>query len=372
MRIGFDARAAGLLTGIGCYTDNLLTHLLRVAPDNDYYLFSDKGFAVNYLKSLPHQRIVWKTNHGRQWEQLFVPYKTWRHKLELYHCLLNHGLPLWTTCRFVVTIHDLVQFHFPEQYRILPGQVMENYPRRVAWTAKKASLIITPSESSKKDIIKFLGCSSDRIRVIPYGLDERFRPLDRNISLARVRRKFPGITKKFILYVGDLSYRKNVGRLLQAFTQVRANLSTSVQLVLVHNRNALVDLSHRVRELGLDSSVVFIENVSDDLIGLYNAAQVFIYPSLYEGFGLPALEAMACGTPVITSKVSSLPEVTGNAVLLVDPYNIDEIAQALCRLLNDEQLRLALRDRGLEQAQKFSWKKAARQTLNVYSEVYSS
>lgn len=372
MRIGIDTRIAGQLTGIGRYTDNLLRYLLPLLSEDHCYLFSSKTLPADHLADCDHEKIIWETDHGRRWEQFFVPYQIWRHKLDLYHCLLNHGLPWWAPCKFVVTIHDLVQLHFPHQYQILPGQAMGDYRRRVTWAAKKATLIITPSESSKLDIIDLLGCSSEKVRVIPYGRDERFRPLDKQECVRRVRRKFPDIQNEFILYVGDLSYRKNIDRVLEAFGRMEHSLRTSVDLVLVHNENVIVDLAPQTKELGLDGKLICLENVSDGLVDLYNAAQVFVFPSLYEGFGLPPLEAMACGTPVITSSVSSLPEVAGDAAVLVDPYNVEEIAQALCGVLNSEQFKISLRERGLERAQKFSWDKVARQTLEVYREVYDT
>jgi len=202
--------------------------------------------------------------------------------------------------------------------------------------------------------------------VIYLAVDPVFRPLDRKVSQAQVAEKF-GIRDQFLLYVGLQLERKNLRRLVEAFALLRKRVQ-SIQLVLAGPLSPLTSLLQaRVRELGLESEVRFLGRVADDdLLALYNAALAFVFPSLYEGFGFPILEAMACGTPVITSNASSLPEFAGDAALLVDPTSVAEISEAMERVLSDPNLRLTLAEKGIAQCQKFSWDRAARETLDVY------
>jgi glycosyltransferase involved in cell wall biosynthesis len=236
-------------------------------------------------------------------------------------------------------------------------------------SARKALKIIAISENTKKDIMDCFGIEDEKIRVIYLGVDRQFSPQP-DPNEADVLSKY-NLPSGYILNVGTLEPRKNLLRLINAYKMVASTREPVPKLVIVGWqgwRNE--DLGKLVRESGLADQVVLVGYVpDDDLPTLYRNATVFVYPSLYEGFGLPPLEAMACGTPVITSNVSSIPEVVGDAGILIDPYNTTEIARAIASVLNNEELRESLRTSGLVRSRLFNWDKTARETLKLYQEV---
>jgi glycosyltransferase involved in cell wall biosynthesis len=236
-------------------------------------------------------------------------------------------------------------------------------------SARKASKIIAISENTKKDIIDYFRIDEEKIRVIYLGVDRQFSPQP-DTNEVGVLSKY-NLPRGYILSVGTLEPRKNILRLINAYKMVASTGEPVPKLVIVGGqgwRNE--DLGKLVRESGLADRVVLVGYVPDeDLPTLYRNAAVFVYPSLYEGFGLPPLEAMACGTPVITSNISSIPEVVGDAAILIDPYNTTEIAQAIASVLNNKELRDRLKMNGLVRSNLFSWDKTARETLKLYQEV---
>jgi glycosyltransferase involved in cell wall biosynthesis len=265
----------------------------------------------------------------------------------------------------VSTIHDVIPFIYPNSSTFLDWII---YHCWLPVAVRRLDGIITVSYQSKRDIVRHLPVRSEKVTVVPNAANARYCPLPVE-EVRSVLTRF-SIDLPYILYVGSTSARKNVLRLVEAYALLR-RWSLRWTLVIAgggHGKHGRV--REAVERLDLSDNVHFIGYVGEaELPALYNGADLFIFPSLYEGFGLPVLEAMACGTPVVTSNVSSLPEVAGDAALLVDPYNVGEIAEAMRRVLQGPTLAEELRAKGLERAKQFTWEQTARQTLSVYAKV---
>lgn len=271
-------------------------------------------------------------------------------------------IPFLKKGKNIVTIHDIVPLFSPDM--CMDG--VSEYFNRLKSDSSGFDMFIAVSANTKKDIINYLNIQEDKIRVIYEAPDERYRPIR---DLSGFRAKY-GLNK-FVLFVGTLEPRKNIPNLIKAFAMLKR---TDYQLVIAGKKGwKYADIFKLVEDRGLNDRIRFIGYIGDEeLPELYSAADLFVYPSLYEGFGLPPLEAMACGTPVIVSNRSSLPEVVGDAGILVDPEEIDDIAGAMERLLQKTSLREELSGRGLQQAGKFSWQRCARETMSLYKEIYSN
>jgi glycosyltransferase involved in cell wall biosynthesis len=265
----------------------------------------------------------------------------------------------------VTTIHDVIPFIYPETSTTLDWLI---YRFWLPLAVRRLDAIITVSTQSKEDIVRFLPVDEDKITVVPLAAGGAYRPLAGN-EVAAALQKYE-ISKPYILYVGSLESRKNLPRLLEAYAQLRRWSEQWTMVIVGARKWKYAPIFETVQRLGLEPYVDFTGYVEEeDLPALYNGADLFVFPSLYEGFGLPVLEAMACGTPVVTSNTSSLPEVAGDAALLVDPYDVEEIAAAMRSILEDEALAADLRERGLVRAKEFSWKRTARETIAVYEKV---
>jgi glycosyltransferase involved in cell wall biosynthesis len=293
------------------------------------------------------------------WEQLVQPRVLRQIEANLAHGPVFVG-PLVTRCPFITTIHDLSFIRFPHLFRPINRHYLTLMTRLSAHRARR---LIAVSEHAASEAVLLLGISRTKIDVVYHGVDPQFHPLPtEEVEAFRERR---GLPERYILFVGTLEPRKNLEHLIEAFSRV---YDGRIQLVLVGGAGWLYDdLYRKVEKLNLGTAVLFPGYVrSEELPLWYNAATVLAYPSLYEGFGMPVTEAQACGTPVLTSKASSLPEAAGEAALLVDPHNIDEISAGLNRVLGDLTLQKDLRERGLAHAQRFSWSRTAQQTIQVY------
>jgi glycosyltransferase involved in cell wall biosynthesis len=298
------------------------------------------------------------------WEQLVQPWVLRRIGAELVHGPVFVG-PLFASCPFVVTIHDLSFIRFPNLFRPANRLYLTVFTRL---SARRARRLIAVSAHAAAETTHLLGVPAERVDVVYHGVDPEFRPLPANqVTTFRQRR---GLPEQFLFFVGTLEPRKNLVRLVQAFARVYDGRAS---LVLAGGRGWLYDdLFAEVKALGLTDAVIFPGYVMNEELPLwYNAATAMAYPSVYEGFGLPVLEAQACGTPVLTSNLSSLPEAAGDAALMVDPYDIDALAEGLSRLLMDEPLRRDLRERGLIHARRFRWSNTARETARVYRRAMS-
>lgn len=282
--------------------------------------------------------------------------------VSLFHAT-EHLLPKLTRAASVFTLHDTAFVHFPEYYlprnRIYLRVMIPRFLRR-------ADRVIAVSEYTRDDALRLYGLDPDKVEVIPEGVDGRFSPEVSPERVASVRERY-GLPDRFILYLGTIQPRKNLTTLLEAFASIRTQ-RPQVGLVIAGERGWLYQPFYsRLRELGLDQVVTLAGKVADDdLPAMFNAAEVFAYPSVFEGFGLPPLEAMACGTPVVCSNASSLPEVVGDAGLLVAPRDVRAWVTALAHVLDDDRTRADLRGRGRKRALRFTWDAAAAKTARVY------
>jgi glycosyltransferase involved in cell wall biosynthesis len=296
------------------------------------------------------------------WEQLLQPVALVRRRIDVLHSL-GYVQPMLCSKRSVVTVHDLSFLRFPEAF----NRSNRNYLRLfTTLSVRRANRVIAVSESTKRDLVDLLGIPAAKITVVYHGVEEEFRPFTSS-TIADFRCKL-GLPEHFVLYCGTLEPRKNVDGLIAAFAKVKREARLPHKLVLAGAKGWRYErIFALVEELGLKDEVIFPGYLAYGEQPLwYNAADVFVYPSLYEGFGFPPLEAMACGTPVISSDVSSLPEVVGDAGLLVDPGERDELADAIRKVLMDHELRLAMGKAGLLRASEFTWSRAAARTVEVY------
>lgn len=364
MRIGIDARLTHYRqAGISQYTLQLIEGLSRCRADGDEFLVLQSSrsrepilerdnVSCRRLLTPPHHRL----------EQLTLPFEISTLGLNVLHSP-DFIPPFRRKCRSVITIHDLV-------FMLYPHFLTKNAARyygQIDQAVRRTDAVIAVSQATKRDVVRLLGVPESKVTVIYEAANPVFRPLERPEIAHRVRGRF-GIPGEYVLFVSTIEPRKNVPTLLRAFRTLLDDYRPDVKLVLAGERGWLYNEVFRlVTDLHLKEHVISLGRVStEELLWLYNAAQVLVAPSIYEGFGLTPLEAMACGTPVVVSNVSSLPEVVGDAGLLVDPNDPGELAVAIWRLLSDTQLRACLVDKGFKRARVFSWDKAAEETLALY------
>jgi glycosyltransferase involved in cell wall biosynthesis len=368
LRIAIDARKLRDY-GIGTYVRNLIRHLARIDQTTDYVVLCREAdrqivgaFGENF-RAVPERSPGYSIR-----EQITVPLDLRRERADLFHAP-HYVLPPLTPCKSVVTIHDCIHLRFP-QY--LPNKLGYAYARSSMWlAAHRSNRILTVSEASKRDILDYFAVPPEKIDVIYNGIDERFSALPAEDDVGRVRERYQ-LDDPFILYAGNIKPHKNLERTIEAFHLLRRSGEfDQVKLVIIGDEIAkYAGLRHAVHRHKLHKYVRFFGFVPDQTLAiLYRLAAVFVFPSLYEGFGLPPLEAMASGTPVITSNVSSLPEVVGDAAMLVDPLQPEAIADAMRRVLTDSTLRADLRARGLARARQFSWERSIRRVRQIYGEV---
>jgi glycosyltransferase involved in cell wall biosynthesis len=346
--------------GVHHYIYQLLCHLEQT-DDLRYTVLVGEG-EIPPNTSLPSLRSRWPT--GRVpvrvlWEHLAQPWTLHRIDADLVHGPVFIA-PLFSTCPTVITIHDLSFIRLPHLFRPTNRLYLAVMTRL---SARRARRLIAVSAHTAAESVKLLGVPLERIDVIYHGVDPIFRPLP-NDEIEAFRQQ-QGLPERFILCVGTLEPRKNHTRLVEAFARIYDGKS---KLVLVGGKGWLYnELFAKVEALGLNEAVIFQGYaMNKDLPLWYNAATVFAYPSLYEGFGMPILEAQACGTAVMTSTIPPLPETAGDAALLADPHNVDELAAHLNRLLTDESLRSDLEERGLAHACQFTWTRTAQETARTY------
>jgi len=383
LRIGINALFLQQpATGSGQHLYHLLQGLDGVDRENTYVLLSPRFHKATTTR-IPELSSKFRNVQGVSalarlgenfeklwWEQVGLLQACHREKLDLLHCPY-FASPLASPIPTVVTIHDVIPLLLPEYSAHLAGRA---YTQLSALAARRARAVIAVSECSKRDIVRTLGLPGERIHVIGNAVDESYQPVHDPRLLASVRERY-GLGERFVLYFGGFDVRKNIHRLIKAYARVRDQFDEPHQLV-VAGRFRFV--AHRlypdprilVREMGLESDVVFTGQIREqDKPPLYSAATVFAFPSLYEGFGMPVLEAMACGAPVVTSNSSALPEVAGDAAVLVDPTSVEAIGEAILELVQDPARRARLGEAARARAAHFSWTAVARQTLEVYAEA---
>ena len=366
MRVAIDTRKIHDF-GIGTYIRNLLRQLARIDRDTEYVLLCrepDVGIAAQLGPNF--RGVVEPSPNYSLREQIHIPWVLRREQPDVYHAP-HYVLPPAIRCRSVVTIHDCIHLMFP-QY--LPNRVAYAYARASMWAAaRRSNRILTVSEASKRDILHLFNVKPEKIVVVYNAIDEHFSATPSDEHVARIRERYQ-LDHKFVLYVGNIKPHKNLVRLIEAFSQLRRTHDDLKLLIIGDEISKLPALRRAVHRHKLHKHVRFLGYLKDDtLTVLYRLASVFVFPSLYEGFGLPPLEAMASGTPVVTSNVSSLPEVTGDAAVLVDPYDVESIEEGMRRILDDPKLAEELRLKGLTRAREFSWERSVEKTQKVYREV---
>lgn len=387
MRIGINALFLQKpMVAAGLHLYYLLEGLDAYDRRNEYVLLSPR-FRKAYLTrfpQLPANRFrnveVW-TKMARLgdnaeklwWEQWGLLKAARREKLDLLHCPY-FASPAIQICPTVVTIHDVIPLVLPE-YKWREASRM--YTGLTAFTSKRANAIIAVSECSRRDIVSTLGIPADRIHVIGNAVHPSYHPITDSWLLAAVRERY-NIARKYILYFGGFDLRKNVQRIIRSYAALPAPLRAEYQLVIAGRLHLLghplyPDPRPLVRELDMGDRIIFTGQIREqDKAPLYSGATAFLFPSLYEGFGMPVLEAMACGAPVITSRVSALPEVVGDAGVLIDPYSEPAISEALGEVLTSPKRRQELGQRARERSRMFSWRQVAEQTVAVYEQVASN
>ena len=368
MRIAIDARKIRDY-GIGTYVRNLLRHLSRLDSHTEYVLFCHEADcdAVEELgdnfRAIPEVARPYSVS-----EQLRIPMDLRREKIDLFHAP-HYVLPPLTPCKSVVTIHDCIHLRFP-QY--LPNRLAYGYAWSSMWLAThRASRVLTVSEASKRDILRYYSIPDRRIDVIYNAIDDRLGEEPSREDIERVRDRYQ-LNAPYVLYAGNIKPHKNLERLIEAFHALRQDPDLAhVKLLIIGDEiSKYATLRRAVHRYKLHKYVRFFGFVPDKTLAvLYRLARVFVFPSLYEGFGFPPLEAMAAGAPVITSNISSLPEVVGDAALLIDPLDAAAIAEAMRRVLLDSDLREELRQRGYQRAKEFSWERSVRRVREIYDEV---
>lgn len=371
MRVGIDGRMFDkYLTsvGVGRYTYNLIQNLVKVDQKNEYVVFSNAAEKIGkHIPVGPRFKI----------KNVNLPMFSVRNQLKFSSVLRKEEIdvfhapyfdaPLAGGTPFIMTIHDLIHLIFPQYFN---KKVRVYYQGVVKPAVRKSNKIIADSKSSKEDIVRILGVPESKVVVIYPGVEEKFRPLADSDSAHNLCQRY-SLSKEIILFVGNMKPHKNLAGLMEAFARLRQDDGVDCQLVVIGEKDRhFWQIQAKVQELKLQQEVVFTGLVAEDEMPLfYNAAEVLVLPSLYEGFGLPALEAMACGTPVVCSNTSSLPEVVGDAAILFNPKSIDEMTKAISRLLGDKSLKQKMVKEGLERAKLFSWKKTVQETVEVYNQA---
>jgi glycosyltransferase involved in cell wall biosynthesis len=367
VRIGIDARKLHDF-GIGTYIRNLLRQLARLDRETEFVVFCRRD-DCEALASLGEnfRPVTERAANYSVAEQVSIPLAVRREGVTLFHAP-HYVLPPLVRCRSVVTIHDCIHLMFP-QY--LPGRLALQYARTsITLATRRATRVITVSESSKRDILRFVDAPADKIDVIYNAYDERFTVEPREEDVVRVRERYQ-LHDEFVLYAGNVKPHKNLGRLIDAFDLVRQRGLGHLKLVIIGDDvSKYTALRRAVHQHQLHKFVRFLGYLPEETLAvMYRLAGVFVFPSLYEGFGLPPLEAMASGTPVVTSNVSSLPEVAGDAAVLVDPYDAQAIADGIYQVLTDERLRRDLRKKGVARAGMFSWETSVRRVHKIYMQA---
>ncbi len=374
-RIGIDARLFGTAqaAGIGTYTEELIGNILKTDTENQYIAFvtpETAGVFPFYSPNLIKKAVPYK--HYTYGEQIFYPRILQKAKLDLIH-YTNFNTPIWLKgVRSVVTIHDLTLWFYPgrKNKSLLTRWV---YRYVIQKSCRNAERIIAVSEGTKKDIVKYLGIDPERIDVIYEGVAPRIRYQADPKHIEDIKNKY-GITSPFFMYVGQWRAHKNLVRLIRAFAILHRRYNLDYQLVLIGQKDKLSpEIPATIKQLGLQDVVVTTGYVADSVLpNFYSAAEAFVFPSLYEGFGLPPLEAMAQGTPVISSNASVMPEILGEAALYFNPTDVEDIAAKLYQFASSYKLRQELKEKAGIQFKKYSFAKMARETIAVYQKVLGS
>lgn len=373
MNILIDSRSVNLHsgTGIGTYTNNLVLNLINSYNDDKFNLIWTGPINNNFKKRNTRISCISGKYLGF-YDDYYIPNLMLTENIDLYHIPQNGiGFPFKPSSNVVITIHDLIPYVMPET---VGSGYLNRFLKDMPYIISSSKGIITVSEYSKSDILRFFpNYPKENIYVTPLAASTNFKPLPKEKCRAFIKSKYK-INEPFILYVGGFSTRKNVRNLILSFHKIAKDLKKTYKLLLVGSiKDCGKELIDLVYSIGAHNSILFTGFLEENLLPIfYNAAEAFVYPTLYEGFGLPPLEAMSCKTPVITSNITSIPEVAKDGAILIDPHNIDDLSASLLKLLNNEDLKEELMEYGYKKSLQFSWRRTAASTFEAYKKIIES
>jgi len=371
MKIGIDGRAAKWYrgTGIGTYTYQLIKSLNAIDMINKYLLFMPQNCACDIPLNKNFQlRNITENIQNNFWDEINIPNILEDKDIELYHVPQNGiGLPRDKKCPFIITLHDVIPYKMPET---VSEKYLKIFSEEVPRLISLCDAIITVSEYSKEDIIKTFNYPRDKIYVTYLASEDIYHVSNLEESATFINNNY-SINSPYILYIGGFSPRKNIIGLIEAFSKLITYYKSDIKLVIAGSRGISYSLyKSRAIDLKIEDKVIFPGFIPmEHLPYLYNASKLFVYPSYYEGFGLPPIEAMACGVPVIASNVTSIPEILEDSAILINPYDIDELCSSMYSALEDKDLRTTLICKGLAKASKLSWLDTGKKTLAAYENI---
>jgi glycosyltransferase involved in cell wall biosynthesis len=368
MRIGIDFHTAEREGSGNCtYIRNLVESLIKIDKENEYFLYIT-NINYPYYKRFRKDGNVYLCSTKSNNPFIRIPLlgiRTFIDKIDILHVL--YIAPPIHRGKLVLTIHDVSFLHFPECFRKL-----ENIRQKILipGNIKKADKVLTISKHSKKDITENYNVTDNKVKITYLGVKTIFKAVE-NLKDKSEFLKEHGICGKFIFFLGRIDARKNIFALIKAFMSLKQQKQIPYQLVIAGKKDFLTkSMQKEIDMSNYKKDIIFAGYLSEETLPIfYNFAEVFVYPSLYEGFGLPCLEAMACGCPVISSNCSSIPEVVGDAGILTDPCDVDKLASAIYKVVSNRELKLKMKKKGLQQAEKFKWENTARETLEIYKET---
>ena len=370
MKIGIDGRAANLYrgTGIGTYTYQLISNLSKIDSYNDYHLFLSDGSSLKNLRNNFHIESTYNDSNNAFWDNVRIPNSLNNCNVDIYHVPQNGvGLSTDIKCKKSITLHDIIPLKLPQT---VSSRYLKIFNEDLPKILNNCEGIITVSNYSKSDIAKEFNFPKEKIYVTHLAAEEIYVPMSKNLCKKYLRETY-GINNNFILYVGGLSPRKNILGLIEAFSLLDPSLRKTYNLVITGKKGiSYYQYKKRTEELKISDSVIFTDFIPlKDLPIFYNGSEILVYPSFYEGFGLPPLEAMACGTPVIASNVTSLPEICNDAAILINPYDIYELRDAIENVLLDKKLMLTMMQKSLVNSMEYSWNNTALKTIDAFNDM---
>lgn len=374
--IGLDATSLSIYgKGVSSHQYNLIKSLSKIDKKNCYYIFLNKRNLLpelpkrenfNYIMAPIPKRIIW--------DQFQLPVIIMKYKLDIYHCLID-TLPIFGKTKFILGVAEIPDYRIALMHRSdrcsLYTRISNSYTKFFFLPSlKKARVIIVYSGSTKSDLIQKYNICEEKIRVLYHGVDDEFCAIDNEENLRNTRKKY-NAQEGYILHISSSDQRENTQAVIRAYKRALYYLRVPKKLVICGDaRPQDTGLKKLIAELNLENNIIFTGyKIKKELARLYQAADLFIEVSFYEGFGLQVVEAMSCGIPVIASNVTSLPEVVGDAGILVNPTNIDDLTCAMIQVLTDSELHNKLRQKSLERAKFFSWDETAQETLGIYNEL---
>ncbi|MEZ0537378.1 glycosyltransferase family 4 protein [Caldicellulosiruptoraceae bacterium PP1] len=371
MKIGIDGRAAKWYrgSGIGTYTYQLINNLAHLSNEHEYLIIWPEESSNETILAKNINFNYMSQQLDKFWEQIMIKEIIIQNDIDIYHVPQNGiGIPLSKKCTYIITLHDIIPFRMPET--VGPGylQIFRDYVPKIM---KIVDAVITVSEFSKKDICEFFDYDENKVFVTYLAPEEVYKHIDIDKCRVLLKNKF-NIDFPYILYLGGFSPRKNIKLLIQAFNFIRKkykDLHLVIPGKLTRNYEELFNL---INSYGIQDYVHFLSYVEVDYLPyLYSGSEVFVYPSLYEGFGLPPLEAMACKCPVITSNVTSMPEILKDAAIYINPYSLEDLIDKLDKVLSDNTIRSSYSEKGYEYSKNFTWQKTVSETIDIYNKIFA-